>query len=299
LTSDVGGTGTVALDRSRFADYLTLVKPELTFLSVITALGGFLFGAPEPVPALLLLHTLVGVGLVGGGAGALNQYLERKYDALMRRTENRPLPSGRLAPREVLFFGSSCSLLGILHLATFVNLLTGALAAVTVVTYLFLYTPLKRITPMATIIGGIPGALPPAMGWTAVRNSVSTEAAVLFAVLFFWQIPHFLSLAWMYRRDYARAGYRILTVLDADGSITGRHILAYCIGLIPTTLLPAVFGYVGLAYAVAAVILGVIFLISAVQFFRSRTNLQARRVFTASLVYLPTLFAFMVADRLW
>jgi len=299
MRSDVDGQGAVALERSRFADYLTLVKPELTFLSVITALGGFLFGAPESIPALKLLHTLVGTGLVGGGAGALNQYLERNYDALMRRTENRPLPSGRLAPGEVLFFGTSCSLLGILQLTVFVNLLTGVLAAMTLATYLFLYTPLKRITPMATIIGGIPGALPPVMGWTAIRNGIGIEAAVLFAVLFFWQIPHFLSLAWMYRRDYARAGYRILTVLDADGSITSRHMLVYCVGLVPTTLLPVIFGYVGLIYAAAAIVLGMSFFISAVHFSRSRTNLQARRVFIASLVYLPTLFAFMVADKLW
>ncbi len=297
MRSMLDGLGAIAVERSRFADFLSLMKPELTFLSVITALGGFFLGASESIPAALLLHALVGTGLVGGGAGALNQYIERQYDALMRRTENRPIPSGRVSAVEALVFGTACSLLGIVELALFVNLLTALLASVTLTTYLFLYTPLKRITPIATIVGGIPGALPPVMGWTAIRNSISIEALVLFAILFFWQIPHFLSLAWMYRRDYARAGYQLLTFRDLDGSVTSRHILVYSLSLLPVTLLPGVFWDLGLIYYVGSFMLGLCFCATAVQFSRLRTNMRARLVFIASLIYLPALFAFMVADK--
>lgn len=299
MRSDFDGRGAIVLERSWLADYVALTKPELTFLSVITALGGFFFGATDSFSGVLLLHTLVGTGLVGGGAGALNQYMERNFDAMMRRTEHRPLPSGRLSPAQVLIFGVACSILGILQLTLFVNILTGSIAAMTLVTYLFLYTPLKRITPLATIIGGIPGGLPPVMGWTAIRNDISIEPVLLFSVLFFWQMPHFLSLAWMYRKDYARAGYRTLSVLDIDGSITGRHMLVYCAVLIPITLLPGFLGYLGFMYSTAALVLGILFFLPAIQFTRLRSNTRARRVFIASLLYLPALFAFMVADRFW
>jgi len=298
MRSNLDSQGAIVLERSRVADYVTLTKPELTFLSVVTALAGFYLGTTGAIPFVLLIHTLVGTALLGAGAGALNQYLERKYDAMMHRTEHRPLPSGRLTPLEVLIFGSVSSFLGILELTLTTNALTGFLSVVTLTTYLFLYTPLKRITPFATVIGGIPGALPPLMGWTAVRGEISAEAFVLFAILFFWQMPHFLSLAWMYRKDYARAGYRMLTVLDPDGGATSRQILLYCVALIPATLMLSLVGRLGQVYFVGALLLGFVFLWYGLQLFVARSNVNARRMFFASLLYLPTLVALMVLDTL-
>ncbi|HTY58391.1 MAG TPA: heme o synthase, partial [Bacteroidota bacterium] len=225
--------GTLALERSRAMDYITLTKPELTFLSVLTALAGYYLGAGGVFAGGGLFHTLLGTAMVGGGSGALNQYIERRYDAQMKRTENRPLPSGRIAPLEALLFGLFLSVGGIVYLALAVNMLTGSLAAVTCVTYISLYTPLKRLTPLATLIGGIPGALPPVMGWTAATNEISLPALILFAILFFWQMPHFLSLAWMYRKDYARAGYRLLAVGDTSGGKTAAQSLLHACLLIP------------------------------------------------------------------
>ena len=297
MRSNLDPHGAIALERSRFADYLTLTKPELTFLSVVTALAGFYMGTGETIALALLLHTLVGTALVGGGAGALNQYIERDLDGLMRRTENRPLPSGRLGPWEVLIFGSLLSLAGLAQLSLFVNALTGFLAAATLVSYLFLYTPLKRITPLSTLVGGIPGAIPPMMGWAAVRNEIGQEAWILFAILFLWQMPHFFSLAWMYRKDYARAGYKMLTVLDPKGNRTGRQILFYCGALIPTTMIPVLAGYTGFAYMICALFLGTAFLLSGIHLVKTRSNDSARRVFLVSLLYLPALLLLMVIDR--
>lgn len=290
--------GTITLERSRIADYFMLTKPELTFLSVVTALGGFYLAADGVLPVVLMLHALVGTALVGGGAGALNQYIERDYDALMKRTENRPLPSGRLLPEKVLLFGILLSVGGIAQILLFVNSLTALLAGITLVTYLFLYTPLKRITPLSTILGGVPGALPPVMGWTAVRNEITIEAWALFAILFLWQMPHFYSLAWMYRKDYERAGYRMITVGDPGGRITSRQILLYCVVLIPASLLLSIVAGLGVAYSVGALVAGVLFLMTAVHLYRTKTNASARRVFFASLLYLPALLCAMVVDKL-
>ncbi len=225
----------------------------------------------------------------------------------MKRTEKRPLPSGRLAPANVLLFGIALASIGLLELTFFVNTLTGFLGAVTLTTYLFLYTPLKRISPVATTIGGIPGALPPLMGWVAARNEITFGAMVLFAILFFWQMPHFFSLAWLYRKDYARAGYRLLTVVDKNGSRTSRHVLGNCAALIPLSLIPSVIGMTSTLYFIGAITAGAFFLAFAVMFAASfasdhednsaRTNLSARRLFFASLVYLPVLFLLMVIDK--
>jgi heme o synthase len=284
--------------RSRFADYVTLTKPELTFLSVVTAVGGFYLGVEGSIPLSTMFHTLFGTMLVGSGAGALNQLIERKYDAMMRRTENRPLPSGRLTPGEVLIFGCLIAVLGIAELALFTNLLAGILAALTLVTYLFLYTPLKRITWISTIIGGIPGALPPMIGWAAAKNSLGAEAWILFGILFFWQMPHFFALAWMYRRDYERAGYPMLTVLDGEGSRTSMQILMYLIGLIPVSLLLTIIGHLGWTYFAGAAFAGAAFLYFGFELFETRSNASARKLFFASLLYLPILLAFMVIDKL-
>jgi heme o synthase len=294
--------------RSKVADFVELMKPELTGLSAMTTVCGFYLATTGTINGWLLFHTALGTLLVGGGAGALNQYIERHFDALMKRTERRPLPAGRLMPGEVLLFGAVLSLLGILELTIMANVLTGFLAAVTWSSYLFLYTPLKRVTPLSTVIGGIPGALPPMMGWTAVRNELSVESFILFAILFCWQMPHFFSLAWMYRRDYARAGFKILTVNDPDGKKTSRQILWYSAALIPLSLAPTVFKMTGHASTAGAVALSVGFLSLGILLSRcshqdipdtlGKINIHSRRLFFASLIYLPALLLLMTLDKM-
>lgn len=298
MRSEIEPHGAIALERSRVADFVTLTKPELTFLSVVTALAGALLAAPGSVPVEILVHVLLGTGLVGAGAGALNQFTEREYDGLMRRTEHRPLPSGRLHPWEALLFGMVASCLGIIDLAVFTNFLASFLSGVTLVTYVFLYTPLKRITPWSTVIGGIPGALPPMIGWAAVTNDIAFGAVILFTILFFWQMPHFFSLAWMYRKDYARAGYKMLTVVDSSGTSTSVHIVTYSALLLVASLLPGMCGYSGPLYVGVALLLGIGFIGTGIQLWISRSNEAARRVFFSSLIYLPVLLFIMVIDKL-
>ena len=293
-----GSQNSIAVERSRFLDYVSLTKPELTFLSVVTALTGYYLGAEGSLQASLLLHTLFGTALTGGGAGALNQYVERHYDGMMKRTEGRPVPAGRIHPYEALIFGMILSIVGIAELTLYTNALTGFLASVTLVSYIFLYTPLKRITPLSTVVGAFPGALPPVMGWTAARNEVTSEALILFALLFVWQIPHFLSLAWMYKKDYARAGYRLLTVIEPEGNMAARQILAYSALLVPLTILPWSLGMFGPVYLALALLLSLAFLAVSVHLVRVRSNVAARQVFAGSLIYLPVLMAVMVIDRL-
>jgi protoheme IX farnesyltransferase len=288
----------LALTRPRVLDFLALAKPELTLLSVLTAVGGAYLAIGTGGPYLLLVHTFLGTLLVGAGAGALNMYFERECDALMKRTQRRPIPAGRVTPFEALAYGMTAAIIGIAQLAVFTHLLAGFLALVTLVTYLFLYTPLKRLTPFATVVGAVPGALPPVIGWAAVRGELGLEAWSLFAILFFWQIPHFLSLAWMYRQDYARAGYRMLTVLDTGGVVTGRQILVYSIVLLPASLLPTYVGLLGLSYFFGALLLSSAFLLVSTGMARRPSNIAARRLFFASLVYLTTLVLLMVADTI-
>ncbi len=292
------------------ADYVELMKPELTSLSVLTALCSFLIAHSGQWTASdfgLLTNLALGTTLLGGGAGALNQYLERGHDRLMKRTERRPLPAMRISPDSALLFGILSASAGLLLLAFFVNALTGFLAAATIISYLFLYTPLKRISPVATTMGGIPGALPPVMGWVAARNELSYQGLILFAILFLWQMPHFFSLAWLYRKDYARAGYKLLTVVDETGARTSLHILANCAALIPISLIPSVTGMTSTLYFIGALIGGMAFLCFGVMFALSftsvredralRSNQSARRLFFASLIYLPSLFFLMVIDK--
>lgn len=291
--------GALVLERSRVADFVTLTKPELTFLSVLTALGGAYLGMSDMSRGTtVLLHVMLGTLLVGGGAGTLNQYIERHFDRLMKRTENRPIPSGRVSAAEALLFGVVLSLSGLIYLMVTTNLLTATLAFATLTSYLFVYTPLKRQTWISTLIGGVPGALPPVMGWTAMTGGVSMEAVVLFAVLFFWQMPHFFSLAWMYRSDYERAGYPMLTVLDPEGKRTSRQIVAHLAGLIVAAGLLSPVAGLGLLYTTGSILLGSLFLWSGVKLSRSRSNASARRVFFASLAYLPLLLALVVLDRI-
>ncbi|MDH4071114.1 MAG: heme o synthase [Ignavibacteria bacterium] len=291
--------GALVMERSRVADFISLTKPELTFLSVLTALGGAFLGMNDLASGtMVLLHVMIGTLLVGGGAGALNQYIERHFDRLMKRTENRPIPAGRVSAIEALVFGVTLSLAGLIYLMLSTNFLTTALAFATLTSYLFVYTPLKRQTWVSTLIGGVPGALPPVMGWTAMTGAVSVEAMVLFGILFFWQMPHFFSLAWMYRTDYERAGYPMLTVLDPEGKRTSRQILGHLCGLILAAGFLAPVAGLGPVYFFGALILGVLFFWCGLTLSQSRSNASARRVFFASLAYLPFLLALVVLDRL-
>jgi protoheme IX farnesyltransferase len=235
--------------------------------------------------------------LVASGASALNQLLEREYDAKMRRTQDRPLPSGRLQPTTVAIFGGICSVTGLVYLALAVNLLTSVLGAVTLVSYLFIYTPLKRVTWLNTAIGAIPGALPPLMGWTAARGELNGEGWALFAILAFWQLPHFFAIAWMYRDEYAKAGFVMLPNVDAAGRRTGQQTVSHTLALLVVSLCPFVFKMAGTTYLVGAIILGAGFLFCAIQFSRQLTLALSRQLFLASIIYLPLLLALMVWDK--
>jgi protoheme IX farnesyltransferase len=244
-----------------------------------------------------MLHALLGTALVACGASALNQFLERDLDARMRRTENRPLPSGRMTPDTVLVLGVLFSVAGLVYLAAGVNVLTSFLGAVTLVSYVFIYTPLKRVTTLNTLVGAIPGAIPPLMGWTAATGEISAAGWSLFAILFIWQLPHFMAIAWVYREDYARAGFKMLPVIDPDGGKTAAHAVCHSIGLIPVSLFPALLGIAGAVYFCGALLLGIIFLFFAIQFSRQLTADRARNLFIASIVYLPVLLGLLVLDK--
>jgi protoheme IX farnesyltransferase len=247
---------------------------------------------------LLMLNALAATALVASGASALNQLLEREYDAKMPRTRNRPLPSGRLQPTSVMLFGGITSVAGLLYLALAVNLLTAVLGAVTLVSYLFIYTPLKRITWANTLVGAIPGALPPLMGWTAARNELGGAGWALFAILAFWQLPHFFAIAWMYRDEYAKAGFVMLPHVDPDGSRTAQQSISNTLALMLASLFPFVWHISGEFYLVSAIILGAIFLFFAIQFSRQMTRARARQFFLASIIYLPLLLTALVLDKI-
>jgi len=283
---------------SWFAVFSDLIKARLTFLVLLTTLVGFYVGSTGAFDLSLMIATLVGTALLACGAAALNQLCEKEYDAKMRRTETRPLPAGKLQPDTVLVFGAACSIAGLIYLAVAVNPLTSFLGALTLVSYLFVYTPLKRKTWLNTAVGAIPGALPPLMGWTAARNDLDVAGWSLFAILFFWQIPHFLAIAWIYRDDYAKAGFVMLPVVDPDGFRTGRQAVSHTFGLLFMSLLPVVMGLAGVVYFAGAVLLGATFLFCAFQFSHALTLARARRLFFASIVYLPLLLVLMVVDKL-
>jgi protoheme IX farnesyltransferase len=283
--------------RARAADYLALAKPRVAALVLFTVAAGAFLAAGKSVDLLLLLHAVLGTALVAAGASALNQWLERDRDARMRRTENRPLPAGRLQPLEVFLFGAGLGAAGVLYLALALPRPAAALvAAATFALYVGVYTPLKARTPLNTLVGAVPGALPPVIGWAAVRGDVGGEAVSLFLILFLWQVPHFLAIAWIYRDEYARAGLRMLPGEDPDGRRTGQNMVTYCLALIPASLAPALQGAAGPLYAAGAVALGLGFLARAAAFRRAHSPARARRVLRASLLYLPGLFALLVFD---
>ena len=283
----------------RSSDFLALTKPRLNLLVLLTTLGGLYLGAPDGVAPLLLFHTLIGTALVAGGASALNQVWERDTDGLMRRTRTRPVPDGRLQAAEGLRFGLLLSAIGLVQLALGVNLAAALVAAATLGSYVLLYTPLKRRTWLSTLIGAFPGALPPVIGWAAATGRIDVAALTLFGIVFFWQIPHFLAIAWLYREDYARAGLPLLPVIEPDGRSTGRQALIYAVLLVPVSVSPAATGLAGTGYVAVAVVLGAALVALSVTFARERSTTAARRLFLASIAYLPLLWAVLVVDRLW
>ncbi len=289
--------GTASVEKSWTAVFSELIKARLTTLVLLTTLVGFYIGWQGAMNFALMFNTLAATALVAAGASALNQLLEREYDAKMRRTQDRPLPSGRLQPTTVAIFGGVSSVAGLVYLALAVNLLTSVLGAVTLVSYLFIYTPLKRVTWLNTAVGAIPGAFPPLMGWTAARGELSGDGWVLFAILAFWQLPHFFAIAWMYRDDYAKAGFVMLPNVDADGRRTGQQTVSHTFALLIASLCPFVFKMAGAVYLSGAIVLGAGFLFCAIQFSRQLTLVRARQLFLASIIYLPLLLALMVWDK--
>jgi protoheme IX farnesyltransferase len=277
--------------------YLELTKPRLTSLVIFTTWLGFALASHPMRYGGLFFHTVAGSWLVAAGAAVLNQYIERDLDAKMRRTMNRPLPQHRLLPPEALRFGVFLCAVGAIELAFCVNLLTCALSLLTLFSYLFVYTPLKTRTSLCTLVGAIPGAIPPVMGWTAAAGHLAPQAWVLFAILFLWQLPHFLAIAWMYREDYARAGFPMLPVVDPQGGSTARMILLYTVVLIPVTLMPARMGVAGLSYFCGALALGTAFLVCGAFTAIHRTAMNARRLLLASVIYLPSLLTWMACNK--
>jgi protoheme IX farnesyltransferase len=278
--------------------YFDLTKPRVTFMVLLSTLAGFYLGSQNSLDLVLLINTLLGTTLVAGGTNALNQLIEREIDARMKRTRKRPLPAGRVQARQARFFGTIISVVGILYLSLTVNLLTGLLAALTLGSYVFVYTPLKRKTSFSTVIGAVPGAIPPMGGWAAARGDIGLEAWVLFAILFFWQIPHFLAIAWVYRADYSRGKFPVLPVIDENGTVTGVHIVLNCLALLSVSLLPTMLGLTGSIYFGGALLLGLAFLASGVQVALLKSNFCARRLLHASIIYLPVLLALMTFDKI-
>lgn len=283
--------------REKVSAYIELTKPRITFLIVLTSAAGFSLGSRGAVDYALLTHAMIGIALLSSGIATLNQFMERDLDALMRRTAVRPLPTGRLLPFEALWFGLALTLTAEVYLASLVNLLTAGLGLTIIAGYLLLYTPLKTRSTLCTAVGAFPGAMPPLIGWAAARGEIGVAAWVLFAILFLWQFPHFLAIAWMYREDYGRAGIRMLPVVEPEGRLTGQQIIVYTLMLVPVSLLPVSLGMSGRAYFVAALLLGLMFLATGVRAALSKSNQHARHLLLASVLYLPLLFGVMVLNR--
>lgn len=282
----------------RLAPYLELTKPRLTALAVLTAGMGFLLGTNSPFLFEKFLMMLLGTTCVGAGAAVLNQLLEKEADSKMNRTKRRPIPSGRVSLESALTLGVILSVAGLLILSLGTNLLAGSLAVLTLTSYLFLYTPLKSRSALCTLVGAIPGALPPMIGWAAATGTLGKEAWLLFAILFLWQLPHFLALAWKFRDDYARAGFKMLPVLDPDGGLTFRQITLYCLALVPVTLLPAVWGWAGGFYFLTALVSSLAFLGVGLKAAYARSGTAAHQFFLASILYLPFLLITLLIDRM-
>jgi protoheme IX farnesyltransferase len=286
-----------AAPRSRFSDLLIFTKVRVNALVVATTAGGFYMASPDVINVAVLAGTVIGTALVAGGAAALNQISERDIDGLMHRTRLRPLPDGRLGLNEARVIAWGCSVMGVALLAAIANILTAFIATATLITYAWVYTPMKRTTSFSTVVGAVPGALPPMIGWAAARNAVDAPAWALFFIVFLWQLPHFLAIAWLYREDYARAALPMLPVVEPDGASTARQALLYATALVPMSLLPAALGMAGVIYAISALLLGIAFVAMGLRFARDRTKSNARLLFLTSLIYLPAVWAVMMLDR--
>ena len=287
----------LATPASRIADYAELAKPRITLMVVLTTAAGYYLGADGSFDLLVLLHALLGTGVIASAASALNQVLERDSDARMLRTRGRPLPAGRMETSVATAFGVVLAVAGSAYLALAVNLLTAAIGAATLLLYVLVYTPLKRRSSLCTIVGAVPGALPPVMGWTAATDTLSAEAWMLFAILFFWQLPHFLAIAWNYREDYARGGQPMLSVEDPHGGSTARQIVLYCMALLPVSLAPSLVHLTGALYFYGALALGVAYLAAGVHAARERSHAAAVLLLRVSVIYLPALLGLMTFDK--
>ena len=305
---ELGGRSSAAAAPSRLQDYTEMAKLRLNFLVLVTTVVGYAMARPDWSDWRLLVHTLLGTALTAAAASILNQYVERPFDGLMNRTKRRPLPAGRVGAVEALALGVSAAVIGLAELYFFVNPLTAAIGAATVAVYVLVYTPLKRVTTLNTVVGAIPGALPPVMGVAAAAGAGAVHGPTLlgvqpigwalFGILFLWQMPHFLAIAILYREDYARGGFKMLPVVDEDLQATSRQMIFYTLALIPVTLVPTLIGKAGAAYFLAALAMGLAFLGFATVCAMTRRRGEARQVFLASILYLPCLLAAMMVDKL-
>ena len=283
--------------RERALAYLELTKPRIAILLVLSSAAGFYMASSSGFEPLLFIHSMVSITLLAFGVSTLNQYIERFIDPMMERTAERPLPTGRVTPSEALIFGIVQCVLAELYLLLFVNALTALLGLVVIVGYVLLYTPMKTRTSLSTVVGAIPGAMPPLMGWTAASNNITVVAWALFASQFLWQFPHFLSIAWLYRHQYAQAGIKMLPVVEPSGKLTGRQIVLFSIMLLPISLAPYFFQVSGLIFLVGASLLGIWFLWASIQAARTRSDEMARKLLLVSVIYLPLFFLLMVIDK--
>ena len=296
ITAEIEETRAISL-REKLAAYVELTKPRIAFMLVLTSAAGFYLGSFEGFNFVLFANSMIGIALLAFGVATLNQYIERKTDALMERTAKRPLPTNKISPNEALVFGLVQCAAAELYLLLLVNALTAALGLVVIIGYVLLYTPLKTRTSASTAIGALPGAMPPLMGWTSAADSINLGAWTLFALLFLWQFPHFLAIASMYKEQYAKAGIKMLPTLEKDGRITARQIVVFSILMVPVSLAPFFIGMSGIYYLVGASVLGIWFLWTSIQTARTKTVEQSRRLLLVSVLYLPIIFALMVFNH--
>ena len=290
-------TGTRSARSGYIRDLVELVKARLTLLVLLTTAVGFYLGADSPINFAALLHTVFGTAAAAAGAAALNQWWEYKLDALMHRTRSRPVPTGRMRPRDAVILGAALSIFGVAYLAFVCNALSAALAAITIIIYIFAYTPLKRVSTFNTALGAVPGALPPMIGWAAARGTLNAGAWMLFAILFFWQLPHFFAIAWMYRDDYARAGFQMISSDDRTGERSASQSVFFCMLLFIVAGLPAFLGIATVFYLLAELVLGGVFIAVAMRFLKTRATSDARRLFITSIIYLPLLLGALVLGK--
>ncbi len=284
--------------RERINAFVELTKPRIAVMLLLTAAAGFYLGTKSAFNFILFANSMIGIVLLAFGVSTLNQFIERRTDKLMNRTKNRPLPSGKLKPWQALTFGLFLTILAEVYLAVLVNPLTAVLGVSVIVGYVLLYTPLKTRTSLSTVVGAFPGAMPPLMGWTSASNEITMGAFALFTIIFLWQFPHFLAIAWMYREDYGKAGILMLPVVEPSGKITAQQIVVFTILLIPISFAPFFIGLAGWFYLVGAILLGAYFLWNSIKAAREKSNEQARKLLLASVLYLPLLFGLMVLNRL-